>query len=194
MDAVVVRPPKVFCCKKLVETNPSSYGMKTSGTWPPKQNRQLMQFVTVYTFEQDHARIDAMQKASLGANNFGISPLPALVGTPEWWRATQDGSLARTIVSGTISRVYWGSMGDWPECEITSSDGSQSKWTREGDIARYVEGLQVRITYVLHPWKVPDKHGLGGASKIVLTVEVEDSDRRSDPRAPGPGGVGLRRE
>src|SRR4051812_44749225 len=114
-----------------------------------------MQFATTYTFEQDQARIDAMQKASLGANNFGVSPLPALVGTPEWWRATQDGSLARVMVSGTISRVYWGSMGDWPECEITSNDGSLSKWTREGDTARYVEGLQVRITYVLHPWKVP---------------------------------------
>jgi hypothetical protein len=151
-----------------------------------------MHFIRTYSLEQDRARIEAMQKASLDATNFGLSLVPALVGTPEWWLATQDGSLAHGVVSGMTSRVYWGSMGDWPMCEVTANDGSKSDWTREGDIARYAEGLQVRFTFVLHPWKTPDQHGLGGASKIVLTVDVEDSDRRSDPRAPGPGGVGLR--
>ena len=34
----------------------------------------------------------------------------------------------------------------------------------------------------------------GPASPVVLTVEIEDSVRRSDPRAPGPGGVGLRKK
>jgi hypothetical protein len=151
---------------------------------------QPMQYVKIYSFGQDQARIDAMQKASLNATNFGVSPSPALVGTQEWWRATQDGSLARTVVPGTISGVYWGSMGDWPMCEVTSDDGSKSTWTREGDITRYVEALRVRIVYVLHPWKVPDQ--LGSASKIVLSMEIEDSDHRSDPRVPGPGGIGLR--
>jgi hypothetical protein len=45
---------------------------------------------------------------------------------------------------------------------------------------RYVEGPRIQITSVLHPWKIPDQHGLGSASKIVLTMEIEDSDRRSD--------------
>ena len=157
-----------------------------------QQRNTAHAYVRIYSLAQDHTRIDAMQKASLSATNFGVSPSPALVGTPEWWRATQDGSLARTIVSGTISSVYWGSMGDWPMCEVTSDDGSKSTWTRDGDITRYVEALQVRIVYVLHPWKVPDQHGLGSASKIVLTMEIEDSDHRSDPRSPGPGGSGLR--
>jgi hypothetical protein len=150
--------------------------------------------VTVYSFEQDKARIAAMQKASLSASDFGLSPSPALVATPAWWRAAQDGTLVRTVVTGTITRVYWGSMGDWPECEVTAEDGVKSTWTREGDLTRYVEGLRARFTFVLHPWKVPDQHGLGPASKVMLTVEIEDSDRRSDPRAPGPGGVGLRKK
>lgn len=150
-----------------------------------------MHFIVVYSLEQDQTRIEVMQKTSLGTTNSGLSPGPALVGTPEWWRATQDGSLARTIVSGTISRVYWGSMGDWPECEVTANDGSKSTWTRWGDITRYVEGLQVQFTSVLHPWKVPNRHGLGDTSRVVLIAQVEDSDRRSDPRAPGPGGIGL---
>jgi hypothetical protein len=151
-----------------------------------------MRLLRVYSLDQDQMRIEAMQKASLGSTAFGLSPSPALVGMPEWWRATLDGSLMRKVVSGKISRVYWGSMGDWPECEVTIDDGSKSIWTREGDITRYVEGLRVQITFVLHPWKVPDQHGLGNVSKIVLTVEIEDSDRRSDARAPGPRGIGLR--
>lgn len=156
---------------------------------------RLMQLVTVYSFEQDTAAyVAAMQKASLDTSNFGLSPSPALVGTPEWWRAANDGTLVRTVVNGTISRVYWGSMGDWPEYELTADDGSKSTWTREGDFARYVEGLRARITFVLHPWKVPDQHGLGPASEVVLTVEIEESDRRSDPHAPGPGGIWLLRK
>jgi hypothetical protein len=158
-------------------------------------NKHSVRLITIYSFEQDQARIDTMQKASLGTTNFGVGLLPALVGSPEWWRATQDGLLARIIVSGTISRVYWGSMGDWPECEVTSDDGSKSTWTREGDISRYVEGLRAQIVYVLHPWKTPEQEQrLPGGSKIVLTVDVEESDRRSDPRAPGPGGIGLRKK
>jgi hypothetical protein len=117
-----------------------------------------------------------------------------LVGTPEWWRAIEDGRLPASEIQGTISNVYWGSMGDWPEFEVLAADGSKSRWTREGDVSRYVEGIRVRLTFVLHPWKVPkETHGLGEASKIVLRIDVEQSERRSDPRAPGPGGIGMRK-
>jgi hypothetical protein len=151
-----------------------------------------MRLITVYSLKEDSARVEAMQKQTLNAANSGLSMAPALVGTPDWWRATEDHSLVRTVVSGIVSRVYWGSMGDWPMCEVMADDGSKSDWTREGDLSRYVEGLRAQFTAVLHPWKVPHQHGLGATSKIVLTVEIEESDRRSDPRAPGPGGVGLR--
>ena len=151
-----------------------------------------MTFVTDYSLEQDQRRIQAMQQVSLEATGSGLSPLPALIGTSEWWQATEDGSLVRKVVSGTISRVYWASMGDWPECAVTGNNGAKSIWTRECDLTRYVEGLRVLITFVLHPRKVPVRLGPDLASKIVLTVEIEDSDRRADPRAPGPGGRGLR--
>lgn len=50
-----------------------------------------MTFVTVYSLAQDQIRTEAMQKASLGAAYVGPSPLPALIGTSEWWHATEDG-------------------------------------------------------------------------------------------------------
>ncbi len=141
-----------------------------------------------------------MQAVSLDPGSFGLSLSPALVGTADWWRAIDDGLLPSSIVSGVISGLYWTGMGDWPECDV--SDGQEvSRWAREGDVSRYVEGLQVKFTSVLHPWKSVDllRAGvadpfklLGAGSKIVLAVEIEESQRRSDPRAPGPGGVGLR--
>jgi len=152
-----------------------------------------MEWVTIYEFASDERTIRAMQQATLGRTHFGVSAKPALVGTPEWWRAIEEGRLPRHELEGTISKVYWGSMGDWPEFEMVTAEGAQSRWTRVGDISRYVEGLRVRLTYTLHPWKVPRKSmGLGSESKIVLRVELEPSDRRSSARAPGPGGHALR--
>ncbi len=152
-----------------------------------------MEWVTVYDFALDEKRIQAMQDATLGRREFGVSAKPALVGTPDWWRAVEDGRLPRTEIEGTIARVYWGSMADWPEFEIVAADGSRSRWTREGDVSRYVEGLRVRLAYTRQAWKKPKPStGLGTESKIVLRIDLELSDRRSDPRAPGPGGVGLR--
>ena len=83
-------------------------------------------------------------------------------------------------------------MRDWPEFEIVSDSGERTKWTREGDLSRYVEGLRVRLCHTRHPWKVPDRFGLGTHSTLTLRIDLEESDKRSDPRAPGPGGVGLR--
>jgi hypothetical protein len=152
-----------------------------------------MDWVTVYDFASDQQKIRAMQDATLGPTDFGVSAKPALVGTHEWWRAIEDGRLPRHVLEGSICKVYWGSMGDWPEFELVVADGTQSKWTREGDITRYVEGLRVRLTYTCHPWKKKKPSwGLGGESHVVLRVDLELSDRRSDSRAPGPGGVGLR--
>lgn len=152
-----------------------------------------MDWVTAYDFAEDPDQIRAMQQATLGPSDAGVSASPALVGSPEWWRAIDSGSLPLRILEGAITRVYWASMGDWPELELTSDAGEKSTWTRLGDVARYVEGLRARITYTAQAWKVSQRHlGLGDETSIALKVELEPSDRRSDPRAPGPGGVGLR--
>jgi len=150
-----------------------------------------MEWFTVYDFAVDRAQIAAMQRATRGPTDFGVSAVPALVGTPDWWLAIDRGQLPRFELQGTVNRVYWGSMGDWPEFELLADGGTSTTWTREGDPSRFVEGLRIRLLYTLHPWKMP-KRLLGDGAKIVLRIELEQSDRRSDPRAPGPGGVGFR--
>jgi hypothetical protein len=150
--------------------------------------------VSVYDFARDdQERISQMQEASLSdRTDIGVVPNP-LVGGPEWWEGIRTGERPQQVVEGQIADAYWASMGDWPELRIRSSDGSESTWTREGNSRRYVSGLAVRLTYVEHPWKkgVGERSGLGAASKIVLSVEVEDSPLRSAAVAPGPGGHGY---
>jgi hypothetical protein len=58
-------------------------------------------------------------------------------------------------------------------------------------VAALAVGLRARVTFARHPWKMPSPM-LGDASKVVLRIEIEPSDKRSDPRAPGPGGFGFK--
>jgi hypothetical protein len=84
-------------------------------------------------------------------------------------------------------------MGDWPEFELEETQGGRSSWTREGDISRYVDGLSARLGFVLHPWKKQNADRASRTHRSLVTfIEIEESSRRSDPRAPGPGGIGLR--
>ena len=115
-----------------------------------------MELETLYLLRDDKDKIAAVQKATL----------PVLEAV------------------GRISRVYWGSMGDWPEFELTSAEGERSTWTRLGDHSRYVEGLTSRVKYVLQMSRSRDPRI--GEMKLVLEVAVEPSDERSSRYPPGP--------
>ena len=151
-----------------------------------------MCWVVVYELERDEERVRRMQEASLERPDVGLSPSP-LVGGSEWWDQIQRGERPMRRIEGMIEQVCWASMGDWPEFRIRAADASGSTWTREGEPRRYVEGLGVRLAYVEHPWKpeVAETAGLGETSKIVLSIEIEDSPLRSSGIGPGPGGVGY---
>ncbi|WP_041454051.1 hypothetical protein [Anaeromyxobacter sp. K] len=92
-----------------------------------------MDWVTAYDFAEDPDQIRAMQQATLSPTDAGVSASPALVGSPEWWRAIDSGNLPLRILEGAITRVYWASMGDWPELELTSDAGEKSTWTPSPD-------------------------------------------------------------
>jgi hypothetical protein len=148
--------------------------------------------IRIYDLREDRQRIEHMQGASINRPDMGLALEPALVASDEWWSMVKEGILPETVIDGMIRRVYWASMGDWPEFEVQASDGARSTWTREGDISRYVEGLSVRLGFVLHPWKKPlINFKMGTDSSLVTFIDIEESTRRSDPRAPGPGGAGI---
>ncbi len=151
-----------------------------------------MEFVEVYNLRNDPKRIEGLQAATMGSTGFGLKPEPHLVGSEPWWESIQTGDLPTFEATGQISRVRWGSMGDWPEFDLSSDDGEITTWTREGDHTRFVKGLFARVRYVLQHSKdeTPFASALGHERKLVLSLEVEDSPLRSEARAPGPFKVG----
>jgi hypothetical protein len=141
--------------------------------------------VSIYRLRDDTKRVQNIQKATLERPGYGVLPDPALLGSAEWWRAIEEGTLPVHSAEGTISSVLWGSMGDWPVFRMTVASGEILQWTRMGDITRYVEGLEVQVTYVVQRHK-PDAPILSAEpAKIEIEVMVEDSPLRS--RGFGPG-------
>jgi len=144
----------------------------------------------VYDLKADKAHVRAMQEATRSRPDAGLAPDPALVSSWRWWRAIKSGRYPSTILEGRIVRVFWASMGDWPMFTLESADSERSDWTREGDYTRYVEGLEVRLQYVVQRFKnsIPDRSLVSRDTKLVTRVWIEPSDRRSSSHVPGPFG------
>ena len=147
--------------------------------------------VRLYDLRDQRDLIAAMQRTSLEASDMGLAPDP-LVGSDRWWEQVGTDERPLHQVDGTITRAYWASMADWPEFEISDSEGARTTWTAEGDRRRLVPGLRARVEYVRHPWKSPSRHHVDeDHSQVVIGIWVEDSARRIDGVAPGPGGAGY---
>src|SRR5262245_58384230 len=101
-----------------------------------------------YDLAQDIPALEAMARTAQNPKSFGVLPDPAYPGTAEWWNAIQTGRLASLVAEGRIGRVYWGSMGDFPEFELWASDETTT-WPRHGDVTRYVGGLEAKVAFVL---------------------------------------------
>ena len=140
---------------------------------------------SIYRLRDDAKRVRDIQKATLERPGYGIVPEPALLGSNEWWQAIEDGTLHVHSAEGTITSVLWGSMGDWPEFRMTVANGEVLQWTRVGDVTRYVEGLEVQVTYVVQRHKSDAPILSAKPARIVIEVMVEDSPLRS--RGFGPG-------
>ena len=148
--------------------------------------------VRLYDLRDQLDHIAAMQRTSREDGEMGLAREP-LVGSDEWWG--QVGTSERPLhrAEGIITRAYWASMADWPEFELSGSDGALSTWTAEGDRRRLVPGLRARGEYVEHPWKPRSRRDFDESNhRVVIGIWVEDSPRRIDGIAPGPGGAGYR--
>jgi hypothetical protein len=134
----------------------------------------------VYDMRADIDRVRDVQEASLHRPGYGFPPVPYLFGSDPWWAAIHTGAIERRSFEGVISAVYWGSMGDWPEFRVRAADGSERRWTREGDVTRYVEGLRARVDFVTLDRK-PDHPAveLGPTSDVVIAIWLEQSDQRT---------------
>ena len=133
-------------------------------------------FVEVYTLADDHARIRKVQRATLNTQDYGLVPEHGLFGSEEWWDAIRSGEISTIRVEGIVSRVYMGSMNDWPEFEIDAG-GRKTRWTRHvhrrEDDAAYVVGRKVRLEYIVQKAKT-DLGNLGTTKQeVVLRVAIE---------------------
>ena len=144
-----------------------------------------MPLTSVYRLRDDTGRIKSIQKTTLETADYGLVPEPALLGSSGWWQAIDEGRLPLQTAQGTITRVFWGSMGDWPEFELTTPNGDVLGWTREGDIRRYVEGLQIQVAYVVQSYKPTAPILKDKPANIIVEIMVEEIPLRS--RGFGPG-------
>ena len=114
----------------------------------------MSEWMVAYDLAKDEDTIRGVQRATLTTKDFGLVPEIALFGTPEWFGAVADGRIPTHRVTGTIARVYFGSMGDWPEFEIAANqEGAKTKWTRFGNQELYRVGAEVILEYVMQRTK-----------------------------------------
>ncbi len=137
-----------------------------------------------------------MQKATLSTTDFGIRQTHGLFGSKEWWAKIAAGDLQRHTLRGVISKVYMGSMRDWPEFRIKTEDGKEEAFTRECSrreaADEYQEGRSVEIDFV---WQKHKTALLGTTNtKVILEIRIskEAPNQASEPTsglAPGRGSL-----
>ena len=139
---------------------------------------QMRPMRAVYRLREDREQVAAIQRATLETEDFGIEPTHGLVGSEEWWSKIESGELPVITVCGTITRVYMGSMRDWPMFEVSTASGETSEWTREANSVEqskeYVKGRAAEIDYVIQRHRAKSHDG-GGETKVVLEIRVEET-------------------
>jgi hypothetical protein len=126
----------------------------------------------IYNLANEAERIKKVQHATLHTEQYGLVPEHGLFGSPEWWEAVRKGTIPTVHIDGIISRIFMGSMGDWPEFEIDAG-GEKTTWTREGmPREAYAIGRRVCLDYVIQKAKM-DMGGLGLESKVALRIAIE---------------------
>lgn len=142
--------------------------------------RQNNMMTTVYDLALDTAQIERIQKATLTTTDYGIQQTHGLFGSAEWWKKISSGELPTTTLSGKITKVYMGSMGDWPMFEFTDVSGDTHSFTREAQDAQlsklYAVGLAVEVDYVIQKHK---KSFTGGSldTKVVTKIRIQEGEQ-----------------
>lgn len=129
-----------------------------------------------YDLRKDVDQIKRIQKATLDTDEFGLQQTHGLFGSESWWTKIDIGELETHTLRGIISKVYMGSMGDWPEFEVKDKNGNKSQWTREVNDAKddslYIEGKDIEIDYVIQRHNEKSWDG-GSETKCVIQIRIE---------------------
>lgn len=125
--------------------------------------------VKIYDLKENPGWIQLVQKATLETEDYGLVPEHGLFGSPQWWRAIEEGIVPVHTVEGIISRVYMSGMDDFPEFEIDSG-GEESSWMRQGDDEMYVVGKRAVVKFVYQKLKARWTREVDYQSKTVLEI------------------------
>lgn len=141
-----------------------------------------MTITVTYRLKDDVTRVRQIQDASLNTEQFGYQQTHGLFGSPQWWSNIATGALPLCTLKGTISKVYMGSMRDWPEFRVREQDGTESSWTKEAlspELDRaYREGAAVEIDYVLQRFK---EGAWNGPEEVKCVIEIRVARPDNEP-------------
>jgi hypothetical protein len=109
-------------------------------------------FRKIYDLHDNLSYVAQVQQATVESLRFGVVPEFGLFGSTAWWKAVDEGRIPTHSVTGQITRVYMGSMNDWPEFAMACDDGSSRTWSQFGTVPEaedaYKVGRRIRIDYV----------------------------------------------
>jgi atypical dual specificity phosphatase len=131
--------------------------------------------VTVYSLRRDKRHVEDVQRATLTTKDFGIEPTHGLFGSEEWWNQIASGKLPVERLCGVITRLYMGSMNDWPEFSMRSDAGQDVSWSRYANSEHladfYAVGRRVEVDYIVQHHRAASFDG-GAETKCVIEVRI----------------------
>lgn len=96
----------------------------------------------------------------------------------------ESGDLPVHRLRGVITKVYMGSMGDWPMFAMQTTSGEEFRWTRYVNVSEqselFVEGHRVEVDYVVQRFKPTSWDG-DKETKIITDIRVDDGTPQREP-------------
>jgi hypothetical protein len=131
--------------------------------------------VTVYNLRRDKRYVVSVQRATLTTKEFGVEQTHGLFGSAEWWGKIATSKLLVERLSGVITRLYMGSMNDWPEFSMRSDAGEEVSWSRYANgehlAGFYAVGRRVEVDYVVQRHRAAS-FDRGAETKCVIEVRI----------------------
>jgi hypothetical protein len=140
--------------------------------------RKTTRMLTIYRLRADKDFIAQVQKATTTTEKFGIEPTHGLFGSAEWWQHVRDGTLPVHTLRGAITRIYMGSMNDWPGFTMRTETGEESSWSRYATdpafASLYTVGRPIELDYVVQQHR-PHSFDSGAEDKIPIEIRVGEN-------------------